>query len=1202
MSKLYDQLAGEIFDTLKGNGKILSLFDKDGNRVFAPTKARRVFCQPDKMMISLDENGEDSQVKMYLSQSTSLKDMQKLINTIRNISTRYNVLFNVRKFGKELCPRDFAYQALPVQESLAESLWGTVKTSYDKIGTSKLVIRHTGPIDENKKGSRTRHIKSVFIETDRGERFRAPTNLRAARALARHTTMGGTPYDDLGNIITSLATESRSLSMAARHLRRSSLNESGNRILESVHVRMDEIREILQALSKPKKYESIKEALLGDDSLLNEDETELDEVSKSVFDALGDNDKIRESLPYLARAVMKESGKTDTVDLSEENVKRDVVKTLQGEFGFKEGLDFSFSRTDPLRMTMTRKVAEEVLPYLEEFHPGGYLNEGTVMNNRLSIKPGMQDKALNILNNIGGFREGKDFKFGGLSGKIIPTSPANFKEMSDLLAQHGVLVGSNDALPKPSAKGGSTRRGMVYSKARGVWEDEEKPKSKIEAWAEKWLDTNMPQGSSALNTPGDDAQIDSRAKDLAHGIADFMTGKMAVNVKPVDDSRFRSEQDAYNYKVGEVAETHFENDIFSNFLATIYDKLMHGAKLSGPEKQIADKAASYASVSESIEEDDTTGAFKVIKPFSVDVLEDGRVISWKAEVGDTITLNGNKYMISDGINSCALADTKHSTNEDKFAKIQGRGYIEPEAPVEEKDMGKKGKNFSKIVKSAGKEYGSKEAGEKVAGAVLAKLRHAHPEEYTEDEDQAADVDMNKEADDEAHLNISFPFDGDDKVAKVLTAYFDDLNVLSNNINDGRRNMVFNIPAGVNASGYTEKATSLLDGMDVQDSEVSMSGDSDTVGGEEEDQVNEFAGDEDDWSGKSPKEGDMVSTPMGPGHIVEINGDEVKVEMMNGKVNSFHKDDVGGVNESINKQIDEWFAQFDPKNMFSEDGDDDQSSVGVLTLLCVNKSVAEEMWQCMDGYHTYDTGIEQAENDETTDDTWKVTAKFYDADEMEEAAKSMSNIYGVIDVDTSFEPVTEDEDSMDAADSVADQDSMNSDDSDLDDDSADAADSADFSVDEAFSDDPVGDADRYYGAMQDRADAVDSALNKAADDFDFDEFVNAYGADFGMDNIAPGAEPEDITATDKEVEDSIAHYLAQKAMQYDDVDVSMDDAKDIAEELFKEVKPELEAKGLLFAKNEATLPGNVQTDFRRDASNGVDPELARMKELAGLNRR
>jgi hypothetical protein len=40
-----------------------------------------------------------------------------------------------------------------------------------------------------------------------------------------------------------------------------------------------------------------------------------------------------------------------------------------------------------------------------------------------------------------------------------------------------------------------------------------------------------------------------------------------------------------------------------------------------------------------------------------------------------------------------------------------------------KDLGKPGKNFGKIAKSAGERYGSKAAGERVAGAVLNKLRH-----------------------------------------------------------------------------------------------------------------------------------------------------------------------------------------------------------------------------------------------------------------------------------------------------------------------------------------------------------------------------------------------------------------------------------------------------------------------------------------------
>jgi hypothetical protein len=49
-----------------------------------------------------------------------------------------------------------------------------------------------------------------------------------------------------------------------------------------------------------------------------------------------------------------------------------------------------------------------------------------------------------------------------------------------------------------------------------------------------------------------------------------------------------------------------------------------------------------------------------------------------------------------------------------------------------KDIGKPGKMFSKIAKSAGKEYGSKAAGERVAGAVLAKLRKGVKEDDMEE--------------------------------------------------------------------------------------------------------------------------------------------------------------------------------------------------------------------------------------------------------------------------------------------------------------------------------------------------------------------------------------------------------------------------------------------------------------------------------------
>ena len=62
----------------------------------------------------------------------------------------------------------------------------------------------------------------------------------------------------------------------------------------------------------------------------------------------------------------------------------------------------------------------------------------------------------------------------------------------------------------------------------------------------------------------------------------------------------------------------------------------------------------------------------------------------------------------------------------------GTGDYSAKKAAAGKDIGKPGKMFSKIAKSAGKEYGSKAAGERVAGAVLNKLRKGVKEDGMEE--------------------------------------------------------------------------------------------------------------------------------------------------------------------------------------------------------------------------------------------------------------------------------------------------------------------------------------------------------------------------------------------------------------------------------------------------------------------------------------
>ena len=77
-----------------------------------------------------------------------------------------------------------------------EGLTGTARRSYENLDKTRLIIRHTGSVDENVPGARSRQIQSLYIENEDGERFKYPlTHLAGARAMTRHVANGGRPHD-----------------------------------------------------------------------------------------------------------------------------------------------------------------------------------------------------------------------------------------------------------------------------------------------------------------------------------------------------------------------------------------------------------------------------------------------------------------------------------------------------------------------------------------------------------------------------------------------------------------------------------------------------------------------------------------------------------------------------------------------------------------------------------------------------------------------------------------------------------------------------------------------------------------------------------------------------------------------------------------------------------------------------------------------
>ena len=87
------------------------------------------------------------------------------------------------------------------------------------------------------------------------------------------------------------------------------------------------------------------------------------------------------------------------------------------------------------------------------------------------------------------------------------------------------------------------------------------------------------------------------------------------------------------------------------------------------------------------------------------------------QTGQTGQTNQQNQQKQDGATTSTM---QTSASQSQQNQQQNQQQVS-EDDLDERDEGKPGKNFAKIAKSAGKRYGSKEAGERVAGAVRAKL-------------------------------------------------------------------------------------------------------------------------------------------------------------------------------------------------------------------------------------------------------------------------------------------------------------------------------------------------------------------------------------------------------------------------------------------------------------------------------------------------
>jgi len=156
-----------------------------------------------------------------------------------------------------------------------EGLTGTAKRSYENLDKTRLIIRHTGKVDETVPGARSRQIQSLYIENEDGERFKYPlTHLAGARAMVRHVANGGRPHDEFGEHIIQTSEDIAKLNSFQRYVsNKDQLNDNAGDIIENTKLKLENLREYMRNLSKQKHYEAHCKSFRKAEDQVLDDET-----------------------------------------------------------------------------------------------------------------------------------------------------------------------------------------------------------------------------------------------------------------------------------------------------------------------------------------------------------------------------------------------------------------------------------------------------------------------------------------------------------------------------------------------------------------------------------------------------------------------------------------------------------------------------------------------------------------------------------------------------------------------------------------------------------------------------------------------------------------------------------------------------------------------------------------------------------------
>lgn len=312
-----DVIATELFNKIRGRFPTVTLGDEESNVTSEPAQARYFdfdFMSEGRPIGKISISLDDSKLAVVYGKDlmTNENDITKgnwyeFLKELRMFAKKRMMSFDTRDITKSnLDTRDYKFLAnnRSGEQTMSESkLYGTSTRSYQNIGTARLVLRHSQPINQEQAAGRSQHVDSIYIESTEGERFKYPfKHINGARAMARHVSEGGKPFDDFGKHITSLSEELYKLRKFKSYMNRSSvMAESLAGYMDVVNERILSVKKTVEGLQKQSHYtEAIQtfEATVLEEVPADVAENWIDQLTIKQF-----NEELKDVFPYIYKLV-----------------------------------------------------------------------------------------------------------------------------------------------------------------------------------------------------------------------------------------------------------------------------------------------------------------------------------------------------------------------------------------------------------------------------------------------------------------------------------------------------------------------------------------------------------------------------------------------------------------------------------------------------------------------------------------------------------------------------------------------------------------------------------------------------------------------------------------------------------------------------------------------------------------------------------